>query len=75
MAESGLPWAHVIAFDAYGSDEGVNIPSGVPRFDYMVGIGKVRQMWAIGATAIFDDNPFVVRAVQNSGLQALQVIR
>lgn len=75
LADSGIPWANIIGFDQYGSEDGIIIPSGAPRYDYMVGIGKVRHMREIGATAIFDDNPWVVRAVQDSGLQAFQVIR
>ena len=75
LKESGIPWSHIIGFDAYGPKEGIVIPSGEPSYDYMVGIGKVRHMRRIGATAIFDDNRHVCRAVRDSGLLALQIWR
>lgn len=36
--------------------------------DYEVGLLKVAKMREIGATALWDDNPGIVRAVRDSGL-------
>lgn len=72
-AEFGIAWLNIVGF---GSAPEVTLAVNADgRAEYQIGQAKARHMKAMGASALFDDNPWICRAVQHAGLKAYQVFR
>lgn len=73
IAASGIDWKNVVGFcNAPEVTLAVN-PDG--KAEYQIGQAKARIAKEIGASALFDDNPYICKAVRDAGLQAFQVFR
>lgn len=73
ISASGIPWQHIVGF---GNAPEVTLEVAADGgAEFQIGQAKARCMNEIGATAIFDDNPHICRAVTAAGLQAFQVYR
>lgn len=71
IERSKLVFDHIIGF---GSAPEVTLainPDG--KAEFQIGQAKARHMRAIGAIALFDDNPYICEAVRGAGLQAFRV--
>lgn len=73
ITDSGIPWKYLVGFCAAPEVTLAVNPDG--KAEFQIGQAKAQQMALIGATVLFDDNPYICDAVQKAGFQALRVYR
>ena len=73
IAECGFQWEQIIGFS--NAPEVTLAITSDGKAEYQIGLAKARYAKQIGATILFDDNPYICRAVKDVHLQSFQVYR